>query len=120
WVQVWFPGYGWQSFDPTAVVPLANPSPGATALHELGAALGMVPVVPVSSVLLGAGLAAILLRWRRTRPQSWTERIARSANGPARRPGHPRLPHVPLVEYAPPPETSQRIIRRRGGSWRRW
>ena len=30
WVQVWFPGYGWQSFDPTAVVPLANPSPGST------------------------------------------------------------------------------------------
>ncbi|MGH9093435.1 MAG: transglutaminase domain-containing protein, partial [Acidimicrobiales bacterium] len=27
WVQVWFPGYGWQSFDPTAYVPLANPSP---------------------------------------------------------------------------------------------
>ena len=32
WVQVWFPGYGWQSFDPTAVVPLANPSPGSTLL----------------------------------------------------------------------------------------
>ncbi len=29
WVQVWFPGYGWQSFDPTAAVPLANPSPGS-------------------------------------------------------------------------------------------
>ncbi len=25
WVQVWFPGYGWQNFDPTANVPLANP-----------------------------------------------------------------------------------------------
>ena len=25
WVQVWFPGYGWQSFDPTAVVPLGQP-----------------------------------------------------------------------------------------------
>ncbi len=31
WVQVWFPGYGWQNFDPTAVVPLANPSPGLGA-----------------------------------------------------------------------------------------
>ena len=28
WVQVWFPGYGWQNFDPTANVPLATPSPG--------------------------------------------------------------------------------------------
>lgn len=100
WVQVWFPGYGWQSFDPTAVVPLANPSPGATALHELGAALGRIPVVPVSSVLFGAGLTAVLLRWRRTRPQSWTERIARSAERAGRRAGHPRLPHVTLVEHA--------------------
>ena len=31
WVQVWFPGYGWQNFDPTADVPLANPSPGLGA-----------------------------------------------------------------------------------------
>ena len=26
WVQVWFPGYGWQSFDPTAVVPPEHPA----------------------------------------------------------------------------------------------
>jgi transglutaminase-like putative cysteine protease len=100
WVQVWFPGYGWQSFDPTAVVPLANPSPGATALHDLGAALGRIPIVPAGSILCGAGLAAVLVRWRRSRPQSWTERIARSAERTGRRAGHPRLPHVTLVEYA--------------------
>ncbi len=34
WVQVWFPGYGWQNFDPTAVVPLANPSPGSVLAHS--------------------------------------------------------------------------------------
>ena len=28
WVQVWFPGYGWQNFDPTAVVPPGQPQPG--------------------------------------------------------------------------------------------
>ena len=28
WVQVWFPGYGWQSFDPTAAVPAGQPLPG--------------------------------------------------------------------------------------------
>jgi protein-glutamine gamma-glutamyltransferase len=100
WVQVWFPGYGWQSFDPTAVVPLANPSPGATALHDVGAALRRIPVLPASSVLLGAGLGALLLRWRRSRPRSWTERIARQAERAGRRAGHPRLPQVTLVEYA--------------------
>jgi transglutaminase-like putative cysteine protease len=100
WVQVWFPGYGWQSFDPTAMVPLANPSPGATALHVLAAALGRIPIVPVSLILSGAGLTAVFVRWRRSRPQSWTERIARSAELAGRRASHPRLPHVTLVEYA--------------------
>ncbi len=46
WVQVWFPGYGWQSFDPTAVVPLANPSPGSTLLHEAAGVAGSPPLGP--------------------------------------------------------------------------
>ena len=45
WVQVWFPGYGWQSFDPTAVVPLANPSPGSTLLARGAVDPGPAPVV---------------------------------------------------------------------------
>ncbi|MFZ0251148.1 MAG: DUF3488 and transglutaminase-like domain-containing protein, partial [Acidimicrobiales bacterium] len=65
WVQVWFPGYGWQNFDPTAVVPLSNPSPGATALHDVGSALRRVPPVPVVVVLGVAGLAAVLVHRRR-------------------------------------------------------
>lgn len=100
WVQVWFPGPGWQSFDPTAVVPLANPSPGATALHDIGAALGRIPFVPASSVLFGAGLTALLVRWRRSRPRGWTEIIARHAERAGQRAGYPRRPHDTLVEYA--------------------
>jgi transglutaminase-like putative cysteine protease len=100
WVQIKFPGYGWQSFDPTAVVPLANPSPGATALHDIGAALGRIPVVPASSVLVGAGLATLLVRWRRSRPRSWVERIARDAERAGRRAGQARQPQHTLFEYA--------------------
>ncbi len=100
WVQVWFPGFGWQSFDPTAVVPLANPSPGTTALHDLGTAVGRIPFVPVSAVLLGAGCCAVVLRWRRTRPRTWTERVARSAERAGRRSGNPRLPAQTLTEFA--------------------
>ena len=100
WIQVWFPGFGWQSFDPTAVVPLANPSPGTTALHDLGAAVGRLPIVPVSAVVLGAGCVAVLLRRRRVRPRTWTERIARSAERTGRRAGYPRLPAQTLSEYA--------------------
>ena len=63
WVQVWFPGDGWQNFDPTAYVPLANPSPAVTLGHDALGALHRVPVVP--TVVVAAVVAAGLLAWRR-------------------------------------------------------
>jgi protein-glutamine gamma-glutamyltransferase len=100
WVQVWFPGFGWQSFDPTASVPLANPSPGVTALNDIGHALQRVPRVPAVAVLLVAGLFVLFRRWSRTRPRTWIERIARSAERTGRRAGHPRPAHETLFEFA--------------------
>ncbi len=55
WVQVWFPGYGWQNFDPTAAVPLANPSPGSVITHDVSRALGALPWLPI-----GIAVAACL------------------------------------------------------------
>jgi transglutaminase-like putative cysteine protease len=100
WVQVWFPGFGWQDFDPTAVVPLANPSPGMTTLRDLGAVVGRVPLVPVAAALVGASLLAATLRWRRLRPRTWTEQITHSAERAGRRAGRPRRPDETLAEYA--------------------
>ena len=100
WVQVWFPGFGWQSFDPTAVVPLANPAPGTVALDDIGHALRRVPIVPVAGVLLSLALVATFVRWRRCRPLTWAERIARQAERAGRRAGRPRRPHETFSEYA--------------------
>jgi protein-glutamine gamma-glutamyltransferase len=100
WVQVWFPGYGWQSFDPTAVVPLANPSPGATALSDLGRALKEVPYVPVAAGLAVVALAAVAVRWRRSRPATWAERVARDVERLGRKAGRPRRPSETFAEYA--------------------
>jgi len=100
WVQVWFPGYGWQDFDPTAVVPAAPPSPGATALRAVGSALGRIPPVPVAAVVVAAGLVVVFVRWRRARPATWAERVARSAERAGRRAGRPRRPSETLAEYA--------------------
>jgi hypothetical protein len=100
WVQVWIPGYGWQNFDPTAVVPLANPQPGATALQDVGRALGRVPVLPVGAVLVGGVMAVVALRWRRSRPATWAERVARDVERTGRRAGRPRRPSETFVEYA--------------------
>ncbi|MGA2932551.1 MAG: transglutaminase-like domain-containing protein, partial [Acidimicrobiales bacterium] len=100
WVQVWFPGYGWQNFDPTAVVPPSNPSPGATALKDVAGALRRVPWVPVVAVLAGAGLVVAVVRLRRARPATWAARVARDAERAGRRAGRPRRPSETLVEYA--------------------
>jgi protein-glutamine gamma-glutamyltransferase len=100
WVQVWFPGHGWQNFDPTAVVPLANPAPGTAALGDVGHALKRIPALPVAAVVLGAGLLAACRRWRRIRPTSWTERITWQAERTGRRAGRPRRAHETFAEYA--------------------
>jgi transglutaminase-like putative cysteine protease len=100
WVQVWFPGYGWQDFDPTAVVPLSPPSPGSTALHDVGSALRRIPPVPVVVVVVVAGLGAVLVHWRRSRPRTWAERVARAVERAGRRAGGPRRPAETLGEYA--------------------
>jgi protein-glutamine gamma-glutamyltransferase len=100
WVQVWFPGYGWQDFDPTAAVPAAAPSPGATALHDVASALRRVPYVPVAVVLVAVGLVVAAARWRRSGPKTWAEAVARRAEHAGRRAGHPRRAAETLSEYA--------------------
>jgi transglutaminase-like putative cysteine protease len=100
WVQVWFPTYGWQSFDPTAVVPAANPSPGRTLLHDAGHALARVGWVPIGLVL-GAGVALVagVRAWRR-RPRSWAERVTRRMERAGARAGRARRPEETVREYA--------------------
>jgi transglutaminase-like putative cysteine protease len=100
WVQVWFPGYGWQNFDPTAVVPLSPPSPGSTALHDVGSTLRRVPLVPEVALLVFSGLVVVVVRWRRSRPATWAERVARAVERASRRAGRPRRPAETLGEYA--------------------
>jgi transglutaminase-like putative cysteine protease len=100
WVQVWFPGYGWQNFDPTAVVPLANPAPGAVALTDLGHALRHIPRVPLALALFGVACLVAIGRWLHRRPRTWTERIALSAERAGRRVGRPRRPDETFIEYA--------------------
>jgi protein-glutamine gamma-glutamyltransferase len=115
WVQVWFPGFGWQSFDPTAVVPLANPAPGTAALGYIGHALRRIPIVPVAGALLAFALVATFLHWRRARPLTWAERVAWSAERAGRRAGRPRRAEETFSEYA----TTLDDLRGSGsGAWR--
>jgi hypothetical protein len=76
WVQVWFPGYGWQNFDPTANVPLANPSPGSVLATSLGHGLARLPWIPIAIVLGVVAVVADVRRRLRRRPTTWALRIA--------------------------------------------
>jgi len=87
WVQVWFPRYGWQSFDPTAYVPLANPTPADAIGHDLADAVRRIPVLPVLAVVAVAALVAAFVRRRRYAPASWAAAVARELEHAARRAG---------------------------------
>jgi transglutaminase-like putative cysteine protease/uncharacterized protein (DUF58 family) len=111
WVEVWFPSWGWVDFDPTASVPDANPSPGATALRDLASVLAGVDWARLSAAAAGlAATAAGLIAGRRllSRRRWPPERIAAARLERAgRRAGRPRTPAETLTEYA----------RALGGGW---
>jgi transglutaminase-like putative cysteine protease len=100
WVQVWFPGYGWQSFDPTAVVPAANPSPGSTLVHDAAGAVARLPWLVIGPALAAGAVAGALWTWRRRRPRTWAEQAARAIEAAGRRAGRPRRPDETLSEHA--------------------
>jgi transglutaminase-like putative cysteine protease/uncharacterized protein (DUF58 family) len=61
WVEVWFPETGWESFDPTALVPFAGEAnPGTVGGDLIGAALSGVASRPVEiGLLVGFALFAV-------------------------------------------------------------
>lgn len=114
WAEVWFPGIGWQSFDPTAKVPLAGdgtisrassgiasylaarlPRPPAWAIAVV-IAIGML----AATVAAVVRLQAVIARRRERRPKSWAEAclVRLEAAGAAR--GRPRRPSETVREYA--------------------
>jgi protein-glutamine gamma-glutamyltransferase len=100
WVQVWFPGYGWQSFDPTADVPLANPSPGSVIARSTGHALRRLPWVPISLVLAVVIGVAVVIRRRADRPPTWAHRLGAELERAGARAGYLRRTDETLHSYA--------------------
>jgi transglutaminase-like putative cysteine protease len=103
WVQVYFPGYGWQSFDPTAQVPLAPDNPGTVLLHDLFGGVRRLPWKPIGP-LAGAGAtgygALSYTRRRRRRPAGWAGQMAARMERLGGRAGLRRRRPETLVEYA--------------------
>ncbi|HUR23579.1 MAG TPA: transglutaminaseTgpA domain-containing protein [Acidimicrobiales bacterium] len=114
WAEVWFPGIGWQSFDPTAKVPLAGDGGLSRASSGIGSylaarlphppawAIAALVVLVVVAVVAAAvvRIRAVLSRRRRRRPRSWAEAcLARMERVGAAR-GHQRRPSETVREYA--------------------
>ena len=99
WVQVWFPGYGWQSFDPTADVPLANPSPGSVIARSATHDLRHLPWLPIGLVAAAVVVVVGLRRRRAARPASWAHRVAGDLERAGSRVGIDRRTDETLVAY---------------------
>jgi transglutaminase-like putative cysteine protease len=103
WVQVWFPGVGWQNFDPTAQVPLAPPDPGAVLLSDIGHSLSRLPWLPIGTsgaATAAAALVVLALRRRLRRPRHWAERVVQELERRGAAAGLRRRQAETLREYA--------------------
>jgi hypothetical protein len=116
WVQVWFPGYGWQNFDPTAVVPLANPSPGSVLAHTTGRFLAHLPWIPIGIVAVASVTVIEYRRRRLRRPPTWAHQVAADLERGGLRLGRRRSPSETLTAYGQrlalaDPEYSDALVR---------
>jgi transglutaminase-like putative cysteine protease len=107
WAEVWFPGVGWQGFDPTASVPLAgeagSTAAGAQLFSYLGKHLPHPPLVPtvVVALVVGAGLVLVprARRRRADRRLPWGRRYLVQLEAEGARRGRPRQPHETGAAY---------------------
>ncbi|HEY3725400.1 MAG TPA: DUF3488 and transglutaminase-like domain-containing protein [Acidimicrobiia bacterium] len=113
WAEVYFPGVGWQAFDPTAHVPLAGDSAidgaGTGALSYLSARIDVPSWVPGALALLAAlaiavalgGLVVVRRRTRRARVEpSWAATRLATLEGLGARWHRPRAGGETAPEYA--------------------
>ena len=114
WTEVYFPGIGWQAFDPTAQVPLSGDAPPDAARVGLRDYLSRhLPDLtsPLGAVLALAALAAATALWRRPllglwqrlrsrRHRTWAELQLAHLEKIGADLGRERLPGETAVEYA--------------------
>ncbi len=110
WAEIYFPGIGWQGFDPTASVPLAGDSQldsaGSGALAYLSSELhvpsGLLAATAIAGGAIGLVFALRSVRRRPRRPvrsRSWaSDTLARLERLGARR-GRPRAPAETTPTY---------------------
>lgn len=112
WAEVYFPGVGWQGFDPTAAVPLAGeaelPSTASALVafikDRLPSPAGAAPVVAAAAMVSAIGLARRLRARRLTtvaggNGDRWVDQFLRRLERIGRRIGVAPVPEETVREY---------------------
>lgn len=104
WAEVYFPGVGWQAFDPTAGVPLAGDARAPESLwgwvvHHWPAVLGLLAVC-VALFVAGSALNGARVRRRVRRSRSWAARRLDELERLGAGAGRERTPSETVPEYA--------------------
>jgi len=103
WAEIWFPGVGWQGFDPTASVPLAGEAgtDGSWLPSVRRSAPALVGVAAVTSAFAVAGVVLVRrARSRRARRATWASATRHRLDRIGRRIGRSRRPDETVREYA--------------------
>jgi transglutaminase-like putative cysteine protease len=104
WAEVYFPGIGWQGFDPTASVPLAGEaSTGGSWLDWARRHIVELAVLALAIGLAVAGIRRLVRHTRGRREQrdaSWGSRALRDLERIGDHAGRPRAPAETPREYA--------------------
>ncbi len=105
WVQVWFPGVGWLSFDPTARIPQAAGSPAGQLIGELDSISHDAPLMAALAALCALAVALKLRRTVRAKRASrrkvtWSGAMSRRLERAGAHQGVPRSRGETLSEYS--------------------
>jgi hypothetical protein len=103
WTEIYFPGIGWQGFDPTASVPLAGEAPASRswfdAARDRAVEFALALAFVVWCIVAGPDAWRAFQRARRRR-RSWGARMFTRLERLGRNAGRPRQPSETPREYA--------------------
>ena len=104
WAEVWFPGVGWQGFDPTASVPLAGESVAQnsvfTWMQRHAVLFGALVLGAVFVGLLARRAGRVLVRRRAHRNRSWSSQTLETLERVGEAFGRPRGVGETPAQYA--------------------
>lgn len=104
WAEIYFPGVGWQPFDPTASVPLAGDATTSgswlQAARHHALEFGLLAAALVLIVIGAPDALADLRRRRERRRAGWSTRSLARLERIGRRAGRARAPSETPREYA--------------------